>query len=212
MFIPLAKRGNAFSRSELLVTAGTIFLLGLLVFVGLVKTKEGRIANVCVQNIHQIGFAFMQWPQHGPAEPPWQSYSGTLLFTNSGIVTPHFLAASNLISDLRFLTCPGDTRIAATSWQNLTDTNISYFINLDSTEFKPDGIGIGDRGLISSTQPTNGMLIITTDTTYQWKTNIHNGRGTISYGNYSVHQFKSGELTSEFQKPINLGSRIQLPR
>ncbi len=128
------------------------------------------------------------------------------------MVTPHFLAVSNWISDLRILTCPGDNRSAATNWQSLADSNISYFINLDSTEFKPNRIGIGDRALISSTEPTNGKLIIATNGTYQWKTNIHNGRGTISYGDYTVHQFKSGELTSELQKPINVGNRIQLPR
>lgn len=195
-----------------MVILGTILFLSLIGFTLLPKAKRINASKVCQGNLRELHFALIMWPQSGPAEPPWQSPYGTQKLTNSGMVSPHFRALTNELKNLRCLVCPGDDRLAAKSWSEFSDSNISYFINLDSTESKPSRICLGDRGIRSSAQTTNQMFIVSSNATYEWKPLIHNQRGSIVRSDGSVSAQNNAGINTELSQPVNKGNRIQLPK
>lgn len=154
------------------------------------------------------------WPPDSEEVSPWR-YTGqgsTSAFTNSGTVHQHYQALSRDIQNPKNLTCPADIRSASTNWATLNDSNISYFINFDSTGTRPTRVAFGDRLFTSTAAPTNNLHILSTNATYQWEKRIHGGLGGVSFTDGSVRMLSQQDLQSVFHNQENVGSRIQLPR
>lgn len=192
---------------------GTLFVLGVLGFAAIKQNREASKMNQCHSQLRQIGLATKMWIGDSSFDPPWFKESpGSKSYIGSGLASPHFSVLSNQVGAVRNLTCPGDTRLPAQSWSALSDSNISYFINLDGEETKYNRVVFGDRLIMSSVSSSNGVLTLSTHTTYQWQPQIHNQHGCLSYGDGSVRPFRSEQLEQELTRKENLGSRIQLPR
>ena len=194
---------------------GVLALLGSIVFTQFHLKRRNQISLVCSSNNKQLALSLKMYSYDGYQGSPWgdPATRGSMKLTNSGMVTPHYRAMSDEIGDVTKLTCPGDIRQIAKSWSALNDSNISYFINFDSSETLPRRVAFGDRRFNSTVTPaTNNLLILNTNATYQWESGIHQGHGTLSYGDGSVRKIAVQELNAEFHKVENLGSRLQLPR
>ena len=192
---------------------GTLAVLGVIAFAAIKKNRAASKMNQCHSQLRQIGLATKMWIGDSSFDSPWSKESpGTKSYIGNGQITPHFSVLSNQVGAVRNLTCPGDDRLPAQSWTTLSDSNISYFINLDGGENKYNRVIFGDRLIMSSIAPMNGMLTLSTNATYQWQPQIHNQYGFLSYGDGSIRPFKSEQLEQELQRKENLGSRLQLPR
>ncbi len=208
-----SQRSSAFTRGELMVTIVAVLVLSIVGSAIIKQTRRVGEMKQCQLQVKQVGLAMKMWIGDSTFDPPWiTDNQGTKAFIGNGLALPHFLTLSNQIGETKTLICPGDNRIPAPSWSALTDSNISYFVNVDSHEWKPNRVAFGDRLLVSSDPPKNGIVTLTTNGTYGWEQNIHNGHGTLSMGDGSVRQFTSAELTKELTKEENIGSRVQLPR
>jgi len=204
---------SAFTRGELMVAMGVVVMLSIIGFAVVKQSRQVGKMKRCQLQVKQVGLAMKMWIGDSTFDPPWfREIEGTKTFIGNGLASPHFLTLSNQIGETKTLICPSDNRIPATSWSNLTDSNISYFVNVDSHEWEPNRVAFGDRLLVSSDPPKNGMIILATNGAYDWEQGIHNGYGTLSMGDGSVRQFTSTELTKELTRKENIGSRIQLPR
>ncbi|MGV3754395.1 MAG: hypothetical protein ACO1QS_03360 [Verrucomicrobiota bacterium] len=216
MFIPLGKRGSsAFSKVDLFIILGVVFLLGGMVTTALTKNRSNQLIKQCSSNNKQLAMSMKMWSHDSYQGTVWNDRNpgGSIAFTNSGMVLPHFLAMSNEIGQAKILTCPNDNRRAVTNWAALREWNISYFINFDAEETKPNRVLFGDRRFSSSLAPNAmNMLVLNVNSTYEWEPGIHGKHGVLSYGDGSVRQFPVNSLNAEFQNITNLGSRIQLPR
>jgi hypothetical protein len=196
-----------------MVVLAVVLVLSVIGFVVIKQSRQVGKMKRCQLQLKQVTLAMKMWIGDSTFDPPWaRDVQGTKTFIGNGLASPHFSTLSNQIGETKTLICPGDNRIPATSWSALTDSNISYFVNVDSHEWKPNRVAFGDRLLVSSDPPKNGMVTLATNGTYGWEQSIHNGQGTLSRGDGSVQQFTSTELTKELTRKENIGSRIQLPR
>lgn len=189
-------------------------MLGALSLALFFQKKRAQAGQTCGMNLKIVTRAWMMWPPYSEEVSPWR-YVGpgsTAAFTNSGTVLPHYQALSNDIPNTKVLTCPSDTRNAATNWSTLNDSNISYFINFDATQTRPMRVAFGDRLFTSTTAPTNNLLILSTNATYQWQKRIHNGCGTVGFSDGYARMLTDQELVRVFHSKDNVSSPIQLPK
>lgn len=194
---------------------GVVFLLVILAITQIQLKRRSQVGLVCMENNKMLALSLKMYAHDSYQGTPWgdPASGGSMMMTNSGMVLPHYQAMSNEIGGFSKLTCPGDMRRPATSWSALSESNISYFINFEADETRPNRVAFGDRRFNSTIGPTtNNLLILSTNATYQWEAGIHQGHGTLSYGDGSVRSIAVQELNAEFHKEENLGSRIQLPR
>jgi len=214
VFIPLAKRGSsAFSATDLFIIMGLVFALGAIGAALFFQKKRAQASQTCGTNLKMVTMGLKMWSPDSAQSFPWRHHrAGSSAHTNSGMVSPHFRALSNEIGNAKLLTCPTDSRRSTTSWTSLNDSNISYFINFEGEETRPSQIAFGDRLFSSTIAPTNNLLILTTNATYQWEKRIHNRLGTVSFSDGSVRMLSDQDLQRVFHDQENVGSRIQLPR
>ena len=132
--------------------------LGLLVLVFAVvlpslPTRDRRSRrSVCASNLKQLGLAAKTWSLDNGGRFPWQvstNEGGTLEIAASPAVFRHFLAMSNQVEEPKILVCPvdKDRQRSAAFAKGFTNSNLSYFVGLDSDELHPESILSGDRNL-----------------------------------------------------------------
>jgi prepilin-type processing-associated H-X9-DG protein len=110
--------------------------------------------------------------------PPQVSVAngGSLELIASNSPALHFGALSNYLRDSqRIWHCPADdSRPPRNDNGALTDTSLSYFVNVDATHAMTNAILSGDRNLESGGLPVKpGLFILTTNTALSWTGEMH---------------------------------------
>ncbi len=151
----------------------------------------------CTNNIKQIGLAARIFANDHrdrfPMEVPVNE-GGTKEFAGFGVVVPHFLVMSNELSVPKLLTCPADTRTAASNFGELRDWNIGYFVGLDAREEDSKSILTGDRNITNGLPGKVRILLLTTNQPVGWTKEIHQHWGNLLLGGGSVQQVDSAGL------------------
>jgi prepilin-type N-terminal cleavage/methylation domain-containing protein len=131
-------RTRAFSLTELLVVLAIIVVVACLLLPSGHGNRQRASRVACTSNLHRINVATTTWALDNKGFFPWQvltNESGKLkpeAATNASLL---FVILSNQLSTPHILKCPADRqRAAISSFAKLANTNISYFIGLDSTE------------------------------------------------------------------------------
>lgn len=206
-----------FSVLELgILTALTIVLVIVLWPV----TRHKRAPQIaCVLNLKQIGVAFRSYADANDDKFPFQTSltneSTELIFTQH--VFPYFQKMSNELGKTMLLVCPSDRRRrAASGFETLTDSDISYFLNTDASVVRPGSIHSGDRFLQVDGQPVKpGLLVLTTNLNIGWQLGIHaNGwdEGNLLFSDGSVIQSGSAKLKVSIRERQLLGTnRLLIP-
>ncbi|MGV3754397.1 MAG: hypothetical protein ACO1QS_03370 [Verrucomicrobiota bacterium] len=213
-----SRRNNAFTRGELMVTVGLVALLLMLATGLLTLSRSTGQRDQCRHNLKELTLGFKMWAGNGRQDFPvyYSKEKGHRLeYKEDGSVTAatYFLVITNEIRQPKLLACPADTRKAAASWIGFTNTNLSYFINLEGSETKPNTVFLGDR-LLTGDIPSN-LLEPKGKGTFQWTTK-HIGPdrqpvGNISLSDGSVRSLTSPELTKHFTNKDNTMSRFLFP-
>jgi hypothetical protein len=159
---------QAFTRLDLVVVAGSVFLVLALALPALASKARSQQA-VCFNNLRQIGRALHIWGNDHGNYFPWQvapsdggsrvrTDSGGYYGTNTGTTTwIQFGMLSNELGSPKFLSCPSDDRRVATEFSfnpekglfhnNFRDNAISYFICSDANWMLPGMLLAGDRNM-----------------------------------------------------------------
>lgn len=151
-------RSDAFTRVELLVL---ITLLGGLAMITLPLWAGPRPQQdfaVCRNNLRQIGQAFLSFADaHGDKFPPSlrRSEGGSQL---DGTVAALFRPLSNYLSSPRLLNCPGSTRKNSSSFETLSDANVSYLYGAHAAPDRSQEILSGDSDLTGGSQAICSFL------------------------------------------------------
>ena len=123
----------------------------------------------------------------------------------------NFQVMSNELSTPKVLICPTDTRDAATNFDFLRNSNISFFIGIDAGESNPQLILGGDRNITNGTLVKNGILEVTTNTPVGWTAEQHNHVGNLLLSDGSVQQLSQSGLRASMQNTGLFTNRFLMP-
>jgi hypothetical protein len=228
---PTQDRNTAFTRIELLVVGLILLVLVGVLLPGVAQKKRSTQLAGCLGNLKQVILAELLWiNDNEKGQLTWRvstNDGGTFEHLERGKLSPHFKALSNELVSTKILTCPADNRESAKSLSTLTDSNLSYFMNMKDFpwgcgrifEFGPEII-FGDRNITNNTAPQAGILTLTTSnyTSLGWDTGMHNHRGKLSRTSIGNLAYYDGSVATAMPTNLHQGlkpncdsNRLALP-
>jgi competence protein ComGC len=193
---PKATTAPAFTVTDLLITIACIALLAAIFLPEIAKSKARSSRIGCANCMKQIGLAFRSWSLDNNEHFPMQvsvSNGGTMELVASGVVYPHFQVMSNELSTPKILLCPQDTkRSYATNFAiDLTDGNLSYFLNTDAINSDGSSLLSGDRNITNRAGAGSRLVSLTKADSLAWNKEIHSDQGHIGFGDGRVESFSN---------------------
>jgi len=217
-----AATSKRFTNSGLtLVELLVVIVVVIFLYMMIIPARPGDRARAtrihCVNNLKQIGLAESVWAGDHGNEFSFQlsqTNGGTMEFTTGANAWRHFQVLSNELFTPRILICPEDDfhTAAATNFNFLSNSNLSYFIGLDSMVTNPQGLLSGDCNITNGTPIKNGILELTTNRPAAWTAGTHKKVGNVTLSDGSVQQVSitglriavenAGVFTNHLQMPI----------
>ena len=189
----------AFTFIEMLAVIAAIGLLAALLLPAVAKGRQRAQRIRCVSFLKQVGLSARQWALSHRNAYPWSlsvDSGGTLEHISKGEVWPHFQVMSNELNTPYVLVCPSDTeRIRASDFRsNLSNTNLSYFVGVDSSDSMPQMVLAGDRNILGGSSLPGRILMVTTNDVVRWDNRMHKGQGNVALADGSVQGFSTSNL------------------
>jgi hypothetical protein len=187
------RRAEAFTKIEFIIVLGTVCVLGLFV-AAYVNNRRARDQRVnCVSKLRSIGLGLRMWANDHQENFPWQvstNEGGTLEYAASPDVWRHFQAVSNELNSAKILVCATDReRLPASDLEALRNTNLSYFLSLETNSSIPGKLLAGDRFISTNSQVFSGLLVTTN---WQALRVLPGHHGNVVCSDGSVFQLPTG--------------------
>lgn len=213
---PRTKSAWAFTLTELLITIACVVLVVALLLPALARSRARPKRISCTNHMKQIGLAFRVWAiDHNDLMPMQVSVTngGTMELAASGAVFPHFQFTSNVLSTPKILLCPSDkNRTWATRFTvDLTDKNLSYFLNIDSVDGEGSSLLCGDRNITNRASVGGRLVNLTKETAIAWTKELHTNQGNLCFGDGSVQGFSNRRVSEVLQIPAGVTNRLAVP-
>jgi hypothetical protein len=214
-------RRHAVTRTDIIgivaAAAGILFILGIALPAYFhSKARDRRISCLC--NLKQVGLAFRMWSNDHADSFPWKvsdKDGGTLEIVSSGEAFRHFQAVSNELVSPKMLVCPSDeTRRRVTTWEDVNNRSLSYFVGLNADEARPQTILSGDRN-ISGGKDAGGNTMEFDLHVGTWGNEIHRRLGNLGLGDGSAIMTSPESLRVQLDRDqmsyTNGPTRLEIP-
>lgn len=206
----------AFTIIELILIVVSLTLLILLMTFGLPNARRAASLKTCANNLRQIGLAFRTFcidssDSFGMHVPEASGGSDEAKYT--GELFRHFQVMSNELGACGMLVCPTDNRRPAAAFTNgFSNTNISYFVGIDASDWNPYMFLCGDRNVTNGLPLTNSILTLTTNRPSGWTVGLHNRCGNVLLASGEVLRFNSALLNAALAQTGSTTNRLQMPQ
>jgi prepilin-type processing-associated H-X9-DG protein/prepilin-type N-terminal cleavage/methylation domain-containing protein len=202
------KRGlDAFTLVELLVVIGIIAILAALLLPALSSGQSRAKRVACENNLQQTGAAFHSFSHDHNSKFPMQvpmADGGSQEFVQNGYLTGgefyfsfhNFQVMSGDMVTPDILICPADTRLSATNFATLQNSNLSYFAGVNADFSKPDSILAGDRNLATNSFQNPTILRIDRNSRLRWTQEMHQFKGNVLFADGHVEEWNNSTLAS----------------
>jgi hypothetical protein len=104
--------------------------------------------------------------------------------------------------------------LAAGSFKNLNETNVSYFINVDAntTNSPATAIMLGDRDLSwNGKQVSAGLFLLATNANVDWSRRLHPMGGCLAFADGHVELVRTQKMTQLVQKQPVATNHLLIP-
>jgi len=171
----------------------------------------------CMNNVRQMDLGFIMYAGDNNGKFAIQTSitnGGTMEFLERNQTFPHYQKLAPYISYPRVLVCPVDkNRQAPDNYQNLSDTNLSYFLNADvSTNNSTTSIMAGDRNLEANGQPVrHGTFTLQTNMDLSWSTELHRTLGVLGFADGHVEICRTINLNAAIRRQALATARLSIP-
>jgi hypothetical protein len=212
----MIKGNRAWTLKEVLVvTFISVVLVGLIWFPQVNSPRKSRRV-MCASNLKQIGLAFRVWEGDNGDHYPMQGFTnqlGIVEFPNASNMFRYFQVMSNELIDPRVIICPADSRKAATHFKVLSNTDLSYFIDMDAAnESNRNMLLSGDRNLVVDGVPAGpGLLTLNPTNQIAWSGTIHKEGGNVLMADDSVQMVTDSNLQSLLANTGTNVNRLAVP-
>jgi prepilin-type N-terminal cleavage/methylation domain-containing protein/prepilin-type processing-associated H-X9-DG protein len=210
---------EANAAMTLIEVLAVLAILAVLIalFLPMRSVPDGSIHVGCMNNLRQIGLSSLIYAGDNHDKFPIRfsmTNGGTMEYLDRNQTFPHYQKFLGNMPTSSFLVCPADkTRIAATNFTTLTDTNISYFLSADvSTNNPTQSILSGDRHLQMDGQPVHhGTLTLPANMNVAWTPELHMGRGGLGFADGHVEFCRATNLNALFKRQGLATTRLSVP-
>lgn len=189
-----------FTLIELLAVIAIIGILAALLLPAVTNSKKKATRIACVSNLHQIGLAFQSFAHEHDERYPME-----LPVTEGGSMglaaTNHWkLLTGSLMPTV--LICPADRqRSPAINFNNLLDTNISYFVSSNAASGSDSSPLAGDRNIVIDSIVAPPAISLAMLQRAKWTEQQHQFAGNILFGDGHVDVFKSAPGAPVYSAP-----------
>lgn len=182
---------------ELLIVMGVIALLAAVLLPALGRAKEKAKRIKCLSNLKQISAAIQMFA-HDNERYPWRLPAANGGSRGQPKVFYTFQALHLELASPALGVCPSDKRTPARLFATMDETNLSYFIGVDTKEQKTGMMLAGDRNLdggkpnracpVAKLQNVTMEFARSDISKAYWTGAIHHGVGNVTIGDSSAHQ------------------------
>jgi hypothetical protein len=178
---------------------------------GAKRIRRGSVAE-CPHHLKEIYVSYEVFTSEGGVLfPEFQSKSSTanLISIPPGRVADAYrLLCSNGLASASTV-CPRDTRRPASTVVSLTNSNLSYFISINTEAHEPNIILAGNRNLSESKR----AIHLATESLLRWRPNegLHGTNGYLLLRDGSVRLAGEDELRALAKRPVNNSNVILIP-
>ena len=213
---PRTRRAKAFALIDLLTILACVALVAAALLPMLAKSRARSSRIGCNNNLKQVALGFKTWAIDNDGHFPMQvsvTNGGTMELAASRVVFAHFLVMSNELSTPIILVCPQDKRrtYATTFTRGLADTNISYFLNIDSRPGDRSSLLCGDRNLTNAAPPGSRFVSVSNGVSIGWTKELHSAKGWLSFADGRVEGVANGGPTAIIQMQVGATNRLAIP-
>jgi prepilin-type N-terminal cleavage/methylation domain-containing protein len=202
---PSAAGARGMTLIELLVVIAIIAILAALLLPALNQASGSAKRIQCGHQLHQVGVGLVNFANdHGgkfPMAVPMAAGGSMEFATNSYHVQGdfyfsfrHFQTVSNELVTPKLVACPADTRLPATSFATLDNSNVSYFVGLNADVARPGSVLAGDRNLTNDFVGSGTLARLGPNFSLRWTRELHQFKGNLLFSDAHVKEESSAGL------------------
>lgn len=211
------KATSGLTLIEVLVSLAVIMILAAIL---LPATRRPPVPSggSCLSHLKQVDLGFLMYATDYEGKLPMHlrvANGAAAISALGNSPVPQYSILSTYIGRCDLLICPAERqRRPATNFSDLTETNLSYFLNTDVTLSNKPAASIlaGDRNLRADGRPVPpGSFGLTTNRDMNWTRELHASGGFLAFADGHVEFCRKNDLNAVVQRQSIATNRLLVP-